>query len=188
MSSASPSPWKDRLATLPGSPSDIPAFYFAHGSPLLVVSKDDPASQNPRMRPLVEHTGLESPLANFLRDFGPALLSKYQPKGILVFSAHWETEGEQLGALRFPLDTFTGAPDTVCFIIIIEKVTDYGEENPLLMDFYGFDPETYKLKFDSRGDATLSRRVVELFQQVCIYILSLFSPLTQAFLIRPSRI
>jgi aromatic ring-opening dioxygenase catalytic subunit (LigB family) len=119
MSSASPSPWQDRLATLPGSPSNIPAFYFAHGSPLLVVSKDDPASQTPLMRPLVEHTGLESPLANFLRDFGPALLSKYQPKGILVFSAHWETEGEQLGVLRFPLWTHSsGAPDTVYFIII----------------------------------------------------------------------
>jgi aromatic ring-opening dioxygenase catalytic subunit (LigB family) len=33
---------------------------------------------------------------------GPALLAKYQPKGILVFSAHWETNGEQLGTLRSP--------------------------------------------------------------------------------------
>ncbi|KAI0256490.1 Extradiol ring-cleavage dioxygenase, class III enzyme, subunit B [Lactifluus subvellereus] len=135
--------WQDRLATLPGSPSDIPAFFFAHGSPILVVSKDDAIAQNPRMRAFVEHTGLESPLANFLRDFGPALLAKYQPKGILVFSAHWETEGEQL-------------------------VTDYGEENPVLMDYQGFDPEAYKLKFNSRGDATLSRRVVDLFQQAGI--------------------
>jgi aromatic ring-opening dioxygenase catalytic subunit (LigB family) len=47
-------------------------------------------------------------------------------------------------------------------------VTDYGEENPLLMDYYNFDPEVYKLKFNSRGDGTLSRRVVELFHQVHI--------------------
>ena len=51
-------------------------------------------------------------------------------------------------------------------------VTDYGDENPLLLDYYGMSPELYKLQFSSRGDATLSRRVLELFQQV-LY-LSLF--------------
>jgi aromatic ring-opening dioxygenase catalytic subunit (LigB family) len=45
-------------------------------------------------------------------------------------------------------------------------VTDYGEENPLLMDYYGFTREFYELKFSSRGDAQLSQRVVELFNQV----------------------
>lgn len=89
--------WQDRLATLPGDPDHIPSFFFAHGSPVLTISNNDSANLNPLMRPLVQHGGLESPFANFLRDFGPALLAKYQPKGILVFSAHWETEGEQLG-------------------------------------------------------------------------------------------
>jgi aromatic ring-opening dioxygenase catalytic subunit (LigB family) len=93
--------WKDRLATLPGSPSHIPAFFFAHGSPILTFSNSD-AAQSPQRRAIVEHAGLESPFANFLRDFGPALLAKYQPKGILVFSAHWETNEEQLGRLCFP--------------------------------------------------------------------------------------
>jgi aromatic ring-opening dioxygenase catalytic subunit (LigB family) len=92
---------------------------------------------------MIKHYGPESPLANFLGDLGPALLAKYQPKGILVFSAHWETQEEQL-------------------------VTDYGDENPLLMDYYNFDPELYKLKFSSRGDTTLSKRVVELFQNVLL--------------------
>jgi len=94
------SAWKARLAALPGSPGQIPAFFFAHGSPFLTVSTSSAvAAQNPHMRAMIEHTGLESPSANFLRDFGPALLAKYQPKGILVFSAHWETEGEQVGRL-----------------------------------------------------------------------------------------
>jgi len=44
-------------------------------------------------------------------------------------------------------------------------VTDYGDDNPLLMDYFGFPPDLYKLKFSSRGDGTLSRRVVELFHQ-----------------------
>lgn len=89
--------WQDRLAALPGNPDHIPAFFFAHGSPVLTISNNDSPHPNPQMRALVQQGGLESPFANFLRDFGPALLAKYQPKGILVFSAHWETVGEQLG-------------------------------------------------------------------------------------------
>jgi aromatic ring-opening dioxygenase catalytic subunit (LigB family) len=36
------------------------------------------------------------------------------------------------------------------------------------MDYYGFSPEFYKLKFSSGGDAQLSQRVVELFNQVTL--------------------
>lgn len=154
------SAWQDRLATLPGSPEAIPPFYFGHGSPLLVFSKEV-ADRDTRWHSAIKHYGPESPLADFLRDFGPALLSKYQPKGILVFSAHWETQGKQLG-MSFSL--------SVAFDVHSDRetVTDYGDENPLLMDYYNFDPELYKLKFSSRGDATLSKRVVELFQNVLL--------------------
>jgi hypothetical protein len=92
--------WQDRLASLPGSPDRIPAFFFAHGSPVLTYSNNVTTARSA----FIVHAGLESPFANFLRDFGPALLAKYQPKGILVFSAHWETVGDQLGMLPvFPL-------------------------------------------------------------------------------------
>ena len=90
------SAWQDRLATLPGSPDAIPSFFFGHGSPLLAFSSDL-AERDTRRQSVIKHIGPEGPLANFLRDFGPALLAKYQPKGILVFSAHWETKGEKLG-------------------------------------------------------------------------------------------
>lgn len=69
-----------------------------------------------RLANLFAWGGSRGPLAQFLDDFGPALLKKYQPKGIVVFSAHWETGKERL-------------------------VTDYGETNPLLYDYYGFTPE-----------------------------------------------
>ena len=59
-------------------------------------------------------------------------------------------------------------PRPLEFTLIVKTVTDYGDENPLLMDYYNFDPELYKLKFSSRGDATLSKRVVELFQKVLL--------------------
>ena len=45
-------------------------------------------------------------------------------------------------------------------------MTDYGDENPLLMDYYGFQPALYQLKFKSRGDSVLSKRVVELYKDV----------------------
>lgn len=47
--------------------------------------------------PASEYSGPKGPLATFLKDFGPTLLEKYKPKGILVFSAHWETLDERLG-------------------------------------------------------------------------------------------
>ena len=47
-------------------------------------------------------------------------------------------------------------------------VTDYGDENPLLMDYYGFQPALYQLKFKSRGDTALSQRVVQLYKDVSL--------------------
>lgn len=32
------------------------------------------------------------------------------------------------------------------------------------MDYYGFPPELYQLKFKSRGDSALSQRIVDLYQ------------------------
>jgi aromatic ring-opening dioxygenase catalytic subunit (LigB family) len=61
------------------------------------------------MAPIVPIQGPKGELASFLRDLGPALVEKYQPKAVVVFSAHWETVGTTLA-------------------------TDYGAENPLLMD------------------------------------------------------
>ena len=153
------SAWQDRLATLPGSPEYIPSFFYGHGSPLLAFSRDV-LERDTRWHSVVKYVGPEGPLAHFLLDFGPALLAKYQPKGILVFSAHWEGQGEQLG---------TSVPPSAVFFDIHpyrKTVTDYGDENPLLMDYEDFDPECYTLKFNSRGDATLSRRVVQVFQNV----------------------
>lgn len=44
-------------------------------------------------------------------------------------------------------------------------VTDYGDDQPLLMDYFGFDPELYQLKFSSKGSHELSERVVETFKE-----------------------
>jgi hypothetical protein len=45
-------------------------------------------------------------------------------------------------------------------------VTDYGDSNPLLMDYFGFSPELYNVQFESRGDAALSEKIVGMFKKV----------------------
>ncbi|KAF8894405.1 Extradiol ring-cleavage dioxygenase, class III enzyme, subunit B [Infundibulicybe gibba] len=129
-------PMSSPLESLPSTPNNIPSFFFGHGSPILAFQESDAMAAGP----MGEYAGPTGPLAAFLKEFGPALLQKYTPKGIVVFSAHWETRGERL-------------------------VTDYGDNNPLLMDYYGFQPDLYKLKFKSRGDSALATRVVNLYTQ-----------------------
>jgi len=131
--------WRKTLADLPATPNRIPAIFLAHGQPLLVWPKNL-APPEGRMGGLWEWSGRDGPLGQFLDDLGPVLMEKYKPKGIIVFSAHWETDGERL-------------------------VTDYGDENPLLMDYYGFIPELYKLEFHSRGDSALTAKIVDAFKK-----------------------
>jgi hypothetical protein len=52
----------------------------------------------PAMR---RYNGPDGPNAQFLKDFGPALLKKYKPKALVVFSAHWDTDNERLGEKFF---------------------------------------------------------------------------------------
>ncbi|KAI5124329.1 hypothetical protein M0805_008936 [Coniferiporia weirii] len=127
------SEWKAALDALPATPEKIPAFFFGHGSPVLQFPE-----KSARNDPVSQYGGPKGPLARFLGEFGPTLLQKYKPKGILVFSAHWETLNERL-------------------------VSNYGDNQPLLMDYFGFDREMYELKFNSDGSEALSRRVVEAF-------------------------
>ena len=77
--------WIQALDALPPSPAKIPAFFFAHSSP--VMEMDVPGM------PMAKNGAL--PL--FLKDFGMTLLEKYRPKAIVVFSAHWGTVDEILG-------------------------------------------------------------------------------------------
>lgn len=87
--------WRAALDALPANPEKIPAFFFSHGSPMLAMSESDARGMG---RPaLTGWMGPDGQLAKFLKDFGPALLKKYSPKAIVVFSAHWETHGERVG-------------------------------------------------------------------------------------------
>jgi aromatic ring-opening dioxygenase catalytic subunit (LigB family) len=74
-------------------------------------------------------------LAGYLR--GLATLAPVKPKAVLAVSAHWEE--------RVP---------TVMT----------GERPPLLFDYYGFPPESYKLTWPAPGDAALAARTRALLE------------------------
>ena len=77
--------WLKALDDLPSTPEKIPAFFFAHSSPIMLM--DVPGMP----------TSKSGTLPQFLRDFGETLVKKYKPKAIVVFSAHWDTDGTRLG-------------------------------------------------------------------------------------------
>jgi aromatic ring-opening dioxygenase catalytic subunit (LigB family) len=91
--SLDPASWRKQLDALPVG-GRIPAFFFPHGSPLLIWPERLPARL-----PLDSTGGPRGPNAQFLKDFGKPLLEKYNPKAIVVFSAHWETHGHIEGNL-----------------------------------------------------------------------------------------
>ncbi|KAG2115345.1 Extradiol ring-cleavage dioxygenase class III enzyme subunit B [Suillus discolor] len=128
------SEWRTALDALPSTPEKIPAFFFGHGSPMLIARQVTNS-------PITSTMGPGGDLAIFLRDLGPVLRAKYKPKGIVVFSAHWETIG-------------------------VRHVTDYGDRNPLLMDYFGFEPYYYQQTFESKGNRALAERIVLLYKEV----------------------
>ena len=77
--------WLKALDNLPSSPDKIPAFFFAHSSPMMLMEIPGiPMSKS-------------GALPRFLKDFGETLAKKYNPKAIVVFSAHWDTDGTRVG-------------------------------------------------------------------------------------------
>ena len=50
---------------------------------------------------IVSVGGPKGPHAAFLKDFGKFILEKYNPKALLVFSAHWETRNQIEGDTQF---------------------------------------------------------------------------------------
>jgi aromatic ring-opening dioxygenase catalytic subunit (LigB family) len=109
----------------------------------------------PSRTPLDSVGGPKGANAQFLRDFGKTLVEKYNPKAIVVFSAHWETHGHIEG---IPL-----------FLLALIIVMSY-ESNHLLYDYYNFPEEMYKVKFESKGSPAVASRIVELLKQVCLFL------------------
>lgn len=78
-------------------------------------------------------TGQQPDIADFLSRYLSTLPAK--PKAILVATAHWETKTTTVLA---------------------------GEQHPLLFDYGGFPPETYRYKYPAAGSPELAKRVQTL--------------------------
>ncbi|GAA5938703.1 DODA-type extradiol aromatic ring-opening family dioxygenase [Sporobolomyces koalae] len=136
--------WRRELQALPTleeNGNKIPSVFLAHGQPMLLMPPHL-AKNSPMLATLGEIQGPDGLLSQFLQDLGPVLLQKYSPKAIVVFSAHFESDGGGI-------------------------VTDY-DENPLLYDYFGFPKEMYDIKFRSSGDSDLAQHVVELLHKAGI--------------------
>lgn len=92
----------------------LPSLYLSHGSPMLAL------------RP--------SPARDFLSALGGQIA---RPKGIVMASAHWETERPTVSRMAV---------------------------NDTIHDFYGFPPALYALRYPAPGDAALTSRVIGLLQ------------------------
>lgn len=69
----------------------------------------------------------------------PLTFTRYRPKGIVVFSAHWETSGQTLGKWKavcwYVADSRQESILTLAdYSLCPQTVSDYGDENPLLYD------------------------------------------------------
>jgi 4,5-DOPA dioxygenase extradiol len=80
--------------------------------------------------------GAQPHLAQHMKDVIKLLPEK--PKSIVVLSAHWESNPIQ--------------------------ITNYKEPRPLLYDYGGFPPETYKYQYPAPGSQALSKRIQELLE------------------------
>jgi 4,5-DOPA dioxygenase extradiol len=91
-----------------GESSVVPALFIAHGSPMLAIE--------------------ENPYAQFLASLGGRL----RPKGIVLFSAHWESDAQ-----------------------MVSRVETYRT----IYDFGGFPDALYRVQYPAKGDAALAERI-----------------------------
>ncbi|AEO65071.1 uncharacterized protein THITE_2111662 [Thermothielavioides terrestris NRRL 8126] len=95
-----------------------PVYYFSHGGPDVQYNKTHP------VYPVLQSLGKE-------------ITQKVKPKAVVVFSAHWQAEPNEVHL-------------------------NNAEDTDLIYDFYGFPPEYYKATFPSKGSPALASRILSL--------------------------
>lgn len=92
--------------------------------------------------PLLGDAGHE-PLINFLSKDVNAIVTRNEVKAIIVVSAHWEASGA----------------------VLVSSST----KPPMIYDYSGFPPETYKYRYPARGgDKELITNIVDLLSKAAL--------------------
>lgn len=91
----------------------VPALFLAHGSPMIAIE--------------------DNSYTRFLRNLG----KKIEPKAIIIFTAHWESETLTISASDAPYDT--------------------------LYDFGGFPDALYEIKYPAKGSSATALNLEEKF-------------------------
>lgn len=93
----------------------LPSVFVGHGAPTIVIDDD--------------------PYTRLLKQY-PNTLEK--PKGIVIFTAHWESRLQQIGSPK---------------------------QYEMIYDFYGFPQQMYKMQYPAVGDEALAQKVDALLAQ-----------------------
>ncbi|KAL2180804.1 Extradiol ring-cleavage dioxygenase, class III enzyme, subunit B [Thermothelomyces heterothallicus CBS 202.75] len=95
-----------------------PVYFFSHGGPDVQYNKTHP------VYPVLQRIGKE-------------ITQKVKPKAVVVFSAHWQAEPNEIHL-------------------------NNAEDTDLIYDFYGFPPEFYKATYPNKGSPELASRILGL--------------------------
>lgn len=92
----------------------ISSIFLCHGGPTLVVEKN-------------EYT-------DFLKELG----KEKNPKAIVIFTAHWESE--------------------------ITKISSLDKDYDMIYDFYGFPKELYSIKYPAKGSSEIAAKLQSMLR------------------------
>jgi 4,5-DOPA dioxygenase extradiol len=88
---------------------------------------------------------VEHPAYAKLTEIGQEITTKVKPKAVVVFSAHWQAEGN-----RIEINT--------------------AEKTDIIYDFQGFPPHYYEYEYPYEGSPEVAEKVIEKFSTAAIEI------------------
>lgn len=151
--------------------SKAPVYFFSHGgvssTPSLIISIHLLCVLLTHFQPNVQYE-TEHPAYAVLQAIGKEITQKVKPKALVVFSAHWQAEPNEIN-LNNAEDTdliyeYVYGPLS---IFKLKAALNLTNKLPTL-SFYGFPPKFYEATFPSKGSPELASRILNLLSDAGI--------------------